>query len=106
MKLPVEIEKKSTKLFQLCEKYKISKLFLFGSVLKDSFNPKTSDLDFIVEIENIPPIEKGENLMSFWTELELLFSRKVDLLTSKKIKNPYLLKEINKTKSLIYDGTI
>jgi predicted nucleotidyltransferase len=106
MKLPLEIEEKSTKLFLLCEKYKISKLFLFGSILNDSFNPKTSDLDFIVEIENISPIEKGENLMSFWTELELLFSRKVDLLTSKKIKNPYLLKEINKSKSLIYDGTI
>ncbi|MCF6308197.1 MAG: nucleotidyltransferase domain-containing protein [Flavobacteriaceae bacterium] len=106
MKLPIEIEKNSKTLFQLCKKYKVSKLFLFGSILKDSFNPKTSDIDFIVEIENIPPIEKGENLMSFWTELELLFSRKIDLLSSKKIKNPYLLKEINKTKSLIYDGTI
>jgi len=106
MDLPKVIENKATKLFSLCKKYKVSKLFLFGSVLKESFNPKTSDIDFIVEIDNLTPIEKGENLISLWTELELLFSRKIDLLSSKKIKNPYLLKEINRTKTLIYDRTI
>lgn len=103
MKLPNEIENRLEKLFELCSKYKVSKLFVFGSVSKGKFNPKTSDVDLIVELENLSPVEKGENLMKFWSELENLFSRKVDLLTNKNIKNPYLKNEIENSKLLIYD---
>ncbi len=103
MKLPGEIESKLKKLFELCYKYKVVKLFVFGSVSKGEFDPNTSDLDLIVELDNLAPTEKGEILMKLWSELELLFERKVDLLTEKKIKNPYLLKEIKNSKLLLYD---
>lgn len=103
MKLPNEIENRLEKLFELCSKYKVSKLFVFGSVYKGKFNAKTSDIDLIVELDNLSPVEKGENLMKFWSELENLFSRKVDLLTNKNIKNPYLKNEIENSKLLIYD---
>jgi predicted nucleotidyltransferase len=51
MNLPVEIESKRFKLFELCNKYKVLKLFVFGSVSKGNFDPETSDLDLIVEME-------------------------------------------------------
>ena len=37
------------------------------------------------------------------SKLEQLFERKVDLLTNKKIRNPYLMKEIENSKLLLYD---
>jgi len=103
MKLPIEIETKIDKLVVICEKYKVNKIFVFGSIVKGNFNPKTSDVDLIVELEDLPPSEKGEMLMQLWSELESLFSRKVDLLTTLNIKNPYLRNEIENSKFLIYD---
>jgi predicted nucleotidyltransferase len=103
MKLPIEIENKIEKLILLCIKYKVNKLFVFGSVVKGSFNSQSSDIDLIVELEDLPPSEKGEMLMKLWSELENLFARRVDLLTNLNIKNPYLRSEIENSKFLIYD---
>ena len=103
MKLPIEIENKIEKLLILCNKYKVNRIFVFGSIAKGTFNPQSSDIDLIVELEDLPPSEKGEILMKLWSELEDLFARKVDLLTSLNIKNPYLRKEIENSKFLIYD---
>lgn len=103
MNLPEEIEKKLDKLVELCKQYKVSKLFLFGSASEGRFNPQTSDIDLIVEIEELPAVERGENLMQFWTAVENLFTRKVDLLTFQSITNPYLQKNIENSKVLIYD---
>ncbi|MCK4661294.1 MAG: nucleotidyltransferase domain-containing protein [Bacteroidales bacterium] len=103
MKLPGEIESKLKKLFELCKKHKVIRLFVFGSVSKGNFDPNTSDLDLIVELDNLNPTEKGETLMKLWSELEQLFERKVDLLTNRKIRNPYLMKEIENSKLLLYD---
>ena len=37
-------------------------------------------------------------------KLEDFFQRKVDLLTRKSLKNPFLLENIDKTKILLYDN--
>jgi len=103
MKLPVEFENKIDELIILCDKYKVNRIFVFGSIVKGNFNPQTSDIDLIVELDNVSPIEKGELLMKLWSELENLFARKVDLLTNLNIKNPYLRNEIENSKFLIYD---
>ena len=50
------------------------------------------------------PIENGETLISLWDGMESFFKRKVDMLTEKSIKNPYLKKNIESSKMLIYDG--
>ena len=103
MKLPDEIESKIKELNSLCIKYRVKKLFVFGSIVKGNFNANTSDVDLIVEVENLPPEQKGEILMKLWTELELLFSRKVDLITNMNLRNPYLKKDIENSKILLYD---
>lgn len=82
----------------------MDKLYAFGSVLTERFDEDRSDLDFLVELAPMPPIEKGETLMSLWDALEELFERKVDLLTDQPIKNPYLKRSIDQTKQLVYDG--
>ena len=88
----------------LCRQHKVSKLYAFGSSITENFDPAKSDIDLVVELDIADPIEYGEMLMSLWNRLEELFSRRVDLLTTDSIKNPYLKKSIETTKKLIYDG--
>ncbi|WP_353168474.1 nucleotidyltransferase domain-containing protein [Flavobacterium sp.] len=97
-----ENENIKEKLIALCVKHNVKLLFAFGSVLRDDFNNSKSDVDLIVDIDFENPVEKGEHLMQLWSELELLFHKKVDLLSSNSIKNPILKSEIEKSKKLIY----
>ena len=67
---------------QLCEKYHINKFALFGSVLRDDFNPD-SDIDVLVEFqpEHTPGFIK---LYQIQEEISQIFNgRKIDLVTPK-----------------------
>ena len=65
---------------------------MFGSVLTSQFNENDSDIDILVETADMQAEEKGEKLMNLWDDLELLFNRKIDLLTENSLKNPFLKK--------------
>jgi len=82
----------------------VKRLYLFGSVITSHFNDETSDIDVLIETENLPPEQKGELLISLWENLETLFDRRVDLLTESALHNPFLINEIKQTRKLIYDG--
>ena len=82
----------------------VKKIYLFGSALTARFDENDSDIDVLVETEDISPEEKGEHLITLWEDLEKLFNRKVDLLTESSLRNPYLAREIEQTRKLIYDG--
>lgn len=103
MELAPVIKQHFEELTQLCETYSVSKMYSFGSVNTDRFDPHKSDINLLVELVPMSPLEKGENLINLWDDLELLFSRKVDLLTDQPIKNPILRQNIEKSKLLIYD---
>ena len=96
-------------LLELCRRYPVERLYLFGSILTDNFDPAKSDVDIQAIFEtlrNQDPIERGEQMWRFWNELEVLFGRKVDLLTKPFIRNPYLRKEVESTRQLIYEGQV
>lgn len=97
------IEMHFAQLVTLCKKYKVERIYAFGSVVSGGFDKDRSDIDLIVELAPMPPLEKGEKLLSLWNDLEGLFNREVDLLTDKPIQNPYLKKSIEATKQLIYE---
>ncbi len=85
----------------LCLKHKVNKLFVFGSVLKDSFTNE-SDIDLIVDFENIDLNEYADNYFDLKDQLESIFNRPVDLLEEKGIRNPFLRKQIDFEKQLVY----
>lgn len=91
------------KIIELFRKSKVAKAFLFGSITTQEFQTEKSDIDIIIELEEMPSLEKGETLMNLWEQLEKIFERKVDLITDKPIKNPYFKKAIERSKVLIYD---
>lgn len=100
-----EISKKADDFKMLCKNHNVKTLYAFGSSTTDKFRSDNSDIDFLVELNDQDPIERGEKLISFWDRLEAFFNRKVDLLTEASIRNPFLKKSIESSKVLIYDGS-
>jgi predicted nucleotidyltransferase len=85
----------------LCAKHKVSKLFVFGSVLKDTFSNE-SDIDLVVDFEKLDLSEYADNYFDLKDQLESIFKRPVDLLEEKGIRNPFLRKQTDQEKRLIY----
>lgn len=95
------IEKNMQKIIALCKAHKVSKLFVFGSILTDRFNDQ-SDVDFIVDFNKAEVEDYFDNFFNLKYSLEDLLGREVDLLEEQTIKNPYLKKNVDTTKALIY----
>ena len=85
----------------LCKKYKVAKLWVFGSILTPRFNDQ-SDIDFSVVFHYDQIQDLFITFFDFIEELQLVLGRKVDLVDETAIKNPYFRSELNNTKRLIY----
>ena len=86
----------SQQLKNFCQKYHIRQLSLFGSVVREDFNPQ-SDIDVLVEFgtDHAP----GFDFFLMEAELSQLLGRKVDLQTlnflSSEIRQSVLLEAVN-----------
>lgn len=99
------IEMNIDKIAALCRKYKVVKLWIFGSILTSRFN-ENSDVDFSVDFDseaiNSEGLDWVDIFFGFMHELESLLGRKVDLVDEVAIRNPFFRKELDATKQLIY----
>jgi predicted nucleotidyltransferase len=86
---------------RLCQQNNVRTLYVFGSVLTDKFDEK-SDIDLLVDIDSNDPLDYADNYFALKFALQELLKRSIDLLESKAIKNPYIIENINRSKSLIY----
>ena len=86
-----------------CRKWGISDLSLFGSVLREDFNPD-SDVDVLVRFD--PEVKHGLfNLVRMRSELEEIFGRDVDLISRRGVeasRNPSRRKAILDCAMTIY----
>ncbi len=90
------------KIFALCRKHKVSKLYAFGSILTARFN-EDSDVDILVKFNSeINYNNYADNYFDFYNALKTLFGRDVDLVDETSVKNPYFKEELDETKHLIY----
>jgi predicted nucleotidyltransferase len=95
------IESNIERLRLLCQKHKVGKLFVFGSVLSNRFNVD-SDIDLIVDFNEVDLRNYADNYFTLKDELEKLFNRKVDLLEAQAIRNPFFKESIDQQKRLVY----
>ena len=97
------IENNYEVLEELCARYRVRRLEVFGSALTaDEFDAEKSDLDFLVEFQ---PLKEGEHADAYFGLLEAienLFNKDIDLVMTGAIKNPYLLESINKNRKVLY----
>jgi len=88
---------------RLCKQYRVKRFEVFGSSLTgEGFDPENSDLDFLVEFLPLQPGEHADAYFGLLEALQDLFSRHVDLVMPRAIKNPYFLESINKSRKVIY----
>lgn len=86
-------------LAELCKRYRVRRLSLFGSVLREDFSPN-SDVDILVEFE--PDAEIGFLALSQMArDLSGLLGRTVDLVPRNSIK-PILREAILREEKVIY----
>jgi len=96
------IEAHRSELIDLCRRFRVRRLELFGSATRDHFDPETSDLDFLVEFQDLEPTAYADAYFGLLESLEKLFQRSVDLVMISAIKNPYFLRSIEQSRTSLY----
>lgn len=96
------VEDKREELNQLCERFKIRRLELFGSAADGTFDPETSDLDFLVEFLPLNPGEHFDAYFGLLEALQELFQRRIDLVETGAMRNPYFIRRVNESRTTIY----
>lgn len=95
------IENNREAIAKLCRLHGVRKLEVFGSILRDDFDLKHSDVDVVVEFE---PQAAGSftNFLRLKESLGDLFGRPVDLLELRAVRNRRLRYYIEQSKAPIY----
>jgi len=86
----------------LCRKHRVRRLEVFGSAARGDFDEKSSDVDLLVEFEDMPYADHADEYLGFLTAVEALLQRQVDLVEVSAVRNPYLRRGIEASKELVY----
>lgn len=95
------IDLKKADLRNLCERFNVKELYLFGSATTSAFSDD-SDLDFLVQFRRDSFEGAFDQFMDFKNELEKLYDRPVDLYNDKQFRNPIFQQEIERSRKLLY----
>jgi uncharacterized protein len=101
----VKLPKKKA-LIEVCQRYNVRRVELFGSAATDEFDPARSDIDFLIEFQR--DTDLGPWLKQYFAlrrELSDLYQREVDLVISDAIRDGRMKQEAAKTRKLLYDAT-
>ena len=74
------IEQHRHELRQLCQRFEVRRLELFGSAARGDFNPTSSDLDFLVAFDRNGQLSAADRYFGLSAALKQLFGRDVDLV--------------------------
>ena len=96
------IDRNREKLIELCVRYRVRRLEVFGSAAGEEFDPASSDLDFLVEFEDLQSGQHADAYFGLLEALQKLFDRPVDLLMTSAISNPFLMQRIEESRTLLY----
>jgi predicted nucleotidyltransferase len=94
--LPIRID--SRKIAEFCRARQIRRLSLFGSVLRDDFDPQRSDIDVLVDLGSASDV--GFAYFGWQEELSHILGGKVDLCSR---LNKYIEEELRREALPIYE---
>ena len=97
------IETNIHKIIDLCRRFHVRRLWVFGSILTPRFSDQ-SDIDLCVDFDRnqIELYYYANNFFGFLYALEELLGRKIDITEDSAVRNPYFREELNETRKLIY----
>jgi len=96
--LPIVFDREKIAMF--CRERGIRKLSLFGSILRDDFDPQRSDVDVLAEFAS--GVQPGLEFFGYGDELAEILRRKVDFNTAAWL-SPYFRDEVIREAVPIYE---
>ena len=96
------IENKRQAIAELCERHGVVRLEAFGSALRDDFKSGESDLDLLVEFGPMEPYARVDAYFGMLEDLRALLDLEIDLVMVGAVKNPYIARDIERTKRRLY----
>lgn len=94
-----EIESHLTEIRDFCREHGIRRLEVFGSTVHGK---SPQDIDFLVDIGDLPAGEYAGTYFALQEYLESLFKRPVDLVTPAGLENPYFRQRVEAEAQLLY----
>ena len=83
-----------------CGKWGLSEFSLFGSILQNDFSPD-SDVDVLVRLDRTKP-HGGWDWVDMIEELDIIFGRKIDLVSADRLENPFFHKSVMSGREVVY----
>jgi uncharacterized protein len=97
------LARNSSEVPNLCRRFGVRRLELFGSAATGTFDPNRSDLDFLVEFDS-DASDLFRRYFGLKESLEALYGRQVDLVMVGALANPYFIESVNRTRQLVYES--
>ncbi len=98
------IREQLPQIIEICKRHRVRRLALFGSALRDDFDPARSDLDLLIDFE---PLEEGTHADHYFgliEELEDRLGRPVDVVESHMLRNKYVRLSVEQNHVVLYDA--
>lgn len=96
----LDLSRYRAKILDLCARYPIRRLAVFGSALRGDFTP-TSDIDLLVEFAPDSGVTFLD-MVAMQDELAAILGREVDLVTPAAL-SPYFRQDVLDTAETIYE---
>jgi len=101
--MTVILQAKQDIVAQLCARYHVARLELFGSAARGAYEPGESDLDFLVRFQPCTPEEHAERYFGLLADFQDLFGCGIDLVEIDAVRNPYFLEGIQASRAVVYE---
>lgn len=101
-RLPPLLMEHRPQLAELCRRFGVRRLELFGSAADGRFEPGRSDFDFLVEFESSDFHGAADRYFGLLEGLEALLGAPVDLVELPAVRNPYFLRGIAASRMPLY----
>jgi len=96
------VAQKKNEIAEHCRRLGVQRLDVFGSAARGTFDSEKSDIDFLVEFSNHNSPGILDRYLDLAESLEALFNRRVDLVTTYQVKNPYFRAGVEASMEPIY----
>jgi uncharacterized protein len=97
-----ELALRHAELADLCRRFGVTRLDVFGSAATAEFDPASSDVDFLVEFDPVGTMSRFDAYFGLKEALEALFGRPVDLVVPSALTNPYFAEAVERTREPVY----
>ncbi|MDP3858719.1 MAG: nucleotidyltransferase domain-containing protein [Stagnimonas sp.] len=96
------VDQHRSRIADLCRRYGVRSLELFGSASTEDFDPLHSDVDLLVEFQDASPAGAADRYFGLKEDLQNLLGRSVDLVMLGALRNPYVLRAVNRQRDRLY----